>query len=244
MRASLLAALTIVFAFATAVRADDPFKEKSYEKQIVLTIKYNYLLYLPEGYEKSEERFPLVLFLHGAGETGTDTAKLKKEGLPKLVTKGKTFPFILVAPQSQGMGWNSEALGGLLDEVASKYRVDPDRVYVTGLSMGGGGTIALAREFPERFAAMAPICAAMFRSPGSRESTVEKLKGIPAWYFHGGKDPVVPVSGSEQLVKALKDAGADVKLTIYPEAGHDSWTEAYDTPELYEWLLSHRRKAK
>lgn len=233
--ALLSAALLLV---PSAIAADDPQKEKTFEKEVTIKVKLDYLLALPEGYDTSEKSWPLVLFLHGAGESGQDVQRIKKHGLPKVVADGKTFPFILVSPQSPGRGWNPETLTALLDDVTSKYRVDKDRVYLTGLSMGGYGTWALAAAHPDRFAAIAPICG------GGDPKSASKLKDLPIWVFHGAKDPTVPVARSEEMVQALKDAGADVKFTVYPEARHDSWTVTYDNPEFYTWLLSHKRGAK
>jgi predicted peptidase len=236
----LLAALA-AFALAPSLRADDQPKpkqqEKSLEKAITVTIRLNYLLALPDGYdEQPDKKWPLLLFLHGAGESGNDLSKVKMHGPPKLIEGGKAFPFLVVSPQSPGMGWRPEALNALLDDVIEHYRVDQDRVYLTGLSMGGFGTWALAASRPERFAAIAPICG------GGNPRDVSALKDLPIWVFHGAKDNVVPLARSEDMVKALKEAGADVKFTVYPDAGHDSWTETYNNPELYEWFLSHTRK--
>ncbi len=249
MRAQLLCSLGLVACLFAARPsfADDtpsnPLQEKSFEKEIKVTVKLNYLLYLPEGYEKATKPWPLVLFLHGAGESGREISKVKANGPPKLVSQGKTFPFILVAPQSPGMGWNPEALNALLDDVISKYKVDEDRVYLTGLSMGGGGTWMLAAAHPDRFAAIAPICGA-FRSPEGAKQVAEKLKNLPIWVFHGAKDKTVPIARSEEMVKALEELKADVKFTVYPEAEHDSWTETYNNPDFYTWLLSHKRGSK
>jgi predicted peptidase len=215
-------------------------QEKHFEKEVTIKIKMNYLLYVPD-HVKNDRGLPLVLFLHGSGESGDDVQKVKKHGLPKLIEAGKTFPFIVVSPQSPSprIGWNPDALGALLDEVESQHKVDKDRVYVTGLSMGGFGTWALAAAYPKRFAAIAPICG------GGNPETARKLKDLPIWVFHGAKDPVVRPRQSERMVEALKNAGnKQVKLTMYPEAGHDSWTETYDNPKLYEWLLEHKRGEK
>src|SRR5207244_11138343 len=144
------------------------------------------------------------------------------------------FPFIVISPQSPGGGGNNEALLVLLDEIQAKYTVDADRVYLTGLSMGGFGTWSLASENPDRFAAIAPICG------GGQTFRARRLRTIPVWEFHGAKDPVVPLKGSQELVDAIKASGGDAKLTIYPEAMHDSWTETYDNKELYEWFLAHK----
>jgi predicted peptidase len=213
---------------------------QSFNKQITRTLSAQYLLSLPKDYGLDPaKRWPLILFLHGSGESGADLEKVKVHGPPKLVAQGKEFPFIIVSPQapSPREGWNSEVLIGLLDEVAQKYAVDADRVYLTGLSMGGFGTWNLATAYPDRFAAIAPICGG-----GEPRRAARRLKNVPVWVFHGAKDPTVPVKESQDMVDALKAAGAEVKFTVYPEAGHDSWTETYNNPELYEWFLQHHRQ--
>jgi predicted peptidase len=215
----------------------DDQQAKSFEKEITVKVKLNYLLALPEGYEKSDKKWPLVIFLHGAGESGNELDKVKVHGPPKLVAQGKSFPFILVSPQSPGRGWDPNLLDAWLDDLLSRYKVDPDRVYLTGLSMGGFGTWAWGTAHPERFAALAPICG------GGNPREVAKIRELPIWVFHGAKDNTVPLRSSEAMVDALKEAGAkDVKFTVYPEAGHDSWTEAYNDPAFYEWLLAQKRK--
>jgi len=213
--------------------------EQVFQKEITKTVSLRYLLYLPKGYgEKKDQKWPLILFLHGAGERGDNLELVKKHGPPKLVAGGKEFPFIIVSPQCPAGTWWTEMidpLTALLDDVQSRYAVDPNRVYLTGLSMGGFGTWTLACRYPERFAAIAPICG------GGDWFLAERLKNVPVWAFHGAKDPVVPLRESRDMVEALKRAGGDAQLTIYPEAEHDSWTETYNNPKLYEWFLSHRR---
>jgi predicted peptidase len=237
-------ALALVLATGVAVRADDKApgarqQAKSFEKEITVKVKLNYLLYLPDGYGKGDKAWPLVLFLHGAGESGNNLAQVKRHGPPKLIEGGKDFPFIVVSPQSPGRGWDARMLGALLDDVMATHKVDKDRVYVTGLSMGGFGTWSLAAAYPDRFAAIVPICGG--GSPGD----ASKIKEVPAWVFHGAKDRVVVPARSETMVKALKDAGArEVKYTLYPNAEHDSWTETYNNPEVWEWLLKHKRNEK
>jgi predicted peptidase len=208
---------------------------KHFEKEITVKVKLNYLLFLPEGYEQGDKKWPLILFLHGSGESGDDLSKVKIHGPPKMIESKSDFPFIVVSPQSRRRGWNPDALKALLDEVLADYRVDRDRVYLTGLSMGGSGTWTLASTYPEYFAAIAPICG------GGDPADAKTLKDLPIWVIHGAKDEAVPLRRSEEMVNALKDLGADVKFTVYPEAGHDSWTESYNNPELYQWMLSHER---
>ncbi len=215
---------------------------QTFEKDITMHMKLKYLLYLPQEYPASNQDWPLVLFLHGAGERGDDLNKVKIHGPAMLVAKqNKQFPFILVSPQCPEEGWWSSdvqiaTLDALLDDIVARYRVDTNRIYVTGLSMGGYGTWRLAAKYPNRFAAIAPICG----DGNPKDAAV--LAHIPAWVFHGAKDDVVPVDKSETMVEALQAVNAhEVKFTIYPEAGQDSWTETYNNPELYDWLLTHTR---
>ncbi|MFC1716365.1 prolyl oligopeptidase family serine peptidase [Candidatus Poribacteria bacterium] len=211
-----------------------------FEAQIVKTVRLNYLLFLPEDYGKdAEKQWPLLLFLHGMGERGDDLERVKVHGPPKIVEQREDFPFIVVSPQCPGTSrWTGEveALNALLDDVVAKHSVDEDRIYLTGLSMGGFGTWSLATMYPERFAAIAPICG------GGDPKKANAIKDIPVWVFHGAKDETVPPERSEEMVNALKEVGADVQYTLYPDAGHDSWTETYDNPKLYEWFLKHKRK--
>ena len=210
------------------------------------SIKVTYLLFLPMGYDpKVEKRWPMILFLHGAGERGTDIWKVAVHGPPKNVSTHMDFPFIVISPQCpEDQIWSKEALLKLLDETTAKYAVDTNRIYLTGLSMGGYGTWDLGLSHPDRFAAIVPICGGgqtiSVLLPGRDQGPALKTLGV--WAFHGGKDPVVPLEESQRMVDALKKAGAqDVKLTVYPEAGHDSWTETYNNPELFQWLLKHSR---
>jgi predicted peptidase len=213
------------------------------------SLELNYLLFLPAGYsDNPAKRWPLMLFLHGAGERGNDVWKVATHGPPKNVTNDASFPFILVSPQCpEGSVWTTEPLLALLDEITQKYAVDARRVYVTGLSMGGYGCWDLVLVYPERFAAAAPICGGgefIKVLLASREKATA-LKTLGIWAFHGEKDLVVPVEESRRMVDAVKKAGVtDVKLTIYPETQHDSWTETYKNPQLYRWLLEHQRNAQ
>lgn len=218
--------------------------ETSFTEVVTRTNSLRFLLSLPADYgADSEKRWPLVLFLHGAGERGNDLQKVAVHGPPKRVQQGKAFPFILASPQCpENQVWDTEVLMALVDKLQSDLKVDVRRTYVTGLSMGGYGTWALASRYPDRFAAVAPVCGGGERIRALLPSQREALKTLGVWAFHGGKDNVVALSESERMVDAFKRAGVtDVQLTVYPEAGHDSWTEAYNTAGLYDWLLKHSR---
>ncbi len=181
---------------------------------------------------------PLILFLHGAGERGSDLSLVKRHGLPKLLEERPgDFPFIVVSPQCpEGEIWDTDVLLALLDEVCESHAVDGDRIYVTGLSMGGMGTFALALAAPHRFAAAAPVCGA-----GVPLQVRPEHARLPFWVFHGEMDEKVPAALSAQMVEALKAVGAEVRFTVYPGVGHDAWTPTYSNPELYRWFLQHRR---
>lgn len=247
---STLLAGCVVLSLANNLNAQsDPKPDlvsKSFSRTVTIEERLDYLLYLPKGYDADRvEGWPLMLFLHGAGERGSDLSRVKIHGPIKRVAQGADFPFIIVAPQCpEGQVWENSPLLGLLDEVIASHNVDTNRIYLTGLSMGGYGTWSLASAHPERFAAIAPICGGgepirIKLANGSRRSA---LASLPVWAFHGAKDPVVPVEESQRMVDAFKQIGdRDVKLTVYPEANHDSWTVTYQNPEFYEWLLSHKR---
>jgi len=214
---------------------------KAFEKTITKTLNCNYLLFLPEGYGQKQQKWPMILFLHGAGERGSDLEKVKKHGPPRIVEKQTDFPFIVVSPQCPEDGWwteEVEVLINLLDDIVSRYNVDKERIYLTGLSMGGYGTWALACAYPERFAAIAPICG------GGKRFMAYKLKDTPVWAFHGAKDNVVAIKESEDMVNAINEIGGTARLTVYPDAWHDSWTQTYNKKELYDWFLEHRISKK
>lgn len=200
------------------------------------TIPVNYLLYSPQDYDKdTAKRWPLIVFLHGSGARGDDVQKVKVHGPPKLVDQGKQFPFIIASPQAPMEGWDPEILIRFVRGLQSKYRVDKDRIYLTGLSMGGYGTWRLAMKYPNVFAAIAPICG------GGDTTDISRLKHMPVWCFHGAKDKDVKPDESIRLVNALKKYNHNVKLTMYPEAEHDSWTDTYNNDSLYQWFLQQKK---
>jgi predicted peptidase len=233
-----LLAVGIAFSLLVSTNrlvASDTVQQKPCELNRTVKVTMKYLLYLPKEYEQKPS-WPLVLFLHGAGERGDDLDVVKKHGLPKLIAAGKEFPFIVVSPQCPAdQSWETFELATLLDEIVEKYKVDQDRIYLTGLSMGGFATWALAARTPNRFAAIMPICG------GGNPNRAKRIAHIPAWVFHGAKDPLVPLAKSQEMIDTLKKNGGNVKFTVYPEAGHDAWTETYANPEIYEWLLQQKR---
>ena len=252
----VFSALLGCFAIAFVVDAADPKPQDKFqtahkfEKTVTETLKFDYLVFLPKDYKsESTNRWPLILFLHGAGERGTDVWRADIHGPSKYIVNHPEFPFILITPVCPTNNpWQSDALIGLLDDIQKTYRVDTNRVYLTGLSMGGYGAWSLAFAYPERFAAVAPICGGASTIEirlailGYDKTKAEALKHLPVWAFHGGKDTVVPPEETERLLELLKAAKVpEVKYTLYPEATHNSWSETYDNPELYEWFLQHHK---
>lgn len=194
-----------------------------------------YLLFTPREYG-TQSSWPLLLFLHGSGECGDNLELVKQHGPPKLIAAGKDFPFIVVSPQlPTDKWWEPIELLTLIDKICSMYPVDSSRIYVTGISLGGFGTWALAAYASQRLAAIVPICG------GGETLWAERIKDLPVWAFHGAHDTIVPLERSQAMIEALEKVGGTPKLTIYPEAGHDSWTVTYDNPALYEWLMAQKR---
>jgi predicted peptidase len=234
------------FAYSEQVMAKPKQNARTFSKRITTRVKADYLLFLPDGFDsKKKERWPLIFFLHGMGERGSDPWKVKVHGPPKVAEKMADFPFIVVSPQCpDDEWWSSEVLTALLDEIIGRHKIDTNRIYLTGLSMGGYGAWSLALERPERFAAVAVVCGGgnpnYFHSYGPARKAA--LKSLPFWVFHGDKDNSVPLDESQRMVAALKKFGCDVRFTIYPGVEHDSWTQTYANPELYEWFLGHKRQ--
>ena len=234
-----LSMLTALLLVAVSV-AQTPEAGKQIEQQLKIgDQEVGYLLFLPKSYDASESqiRWPLMVFLHGAGERGADLSLVKKHGPPKIVESKTDFPFIVVSPQCpKGTYWNVEHVKQVIDKVRDSFNVDKERVSVSGLSMGGFGSWSIAAKYPDDFAAVAPICG------GGKPGTAAELLHIPIWAFHGDADKVVPISGSTKIVDAINQlGGSKVILSIYEGVGHDSWTQTYDNPMLYDWLLSQRR---
>ena len=201
----------------------------------------HYLVSYPEGYDQDTADWPLVLFLHGGGESGADLEAVKRGGLPQHITAGESFPFVTLAPQNRlthGF-WDLVGLTQLLDDFTAHHRIDPDRIYLTGLSRGGLGVWMLAMQNPGRFAALVPVCGAV---PHSYAVWIEE--DLPIWIFHGTDDQSIYPSETIAMVEQLRQKAMKhpVKLTMYEGVGHNAWDYAYADPDLYEWLLAQRRK--
>ena len=237
-----LAVILLIGVSAQAANDSDPSpsgqQPHTLRREVPHKVEVQYLLSLPKGYEKSQERWPLILYLHGGSVRGDDIAQMKKWGLTEKVEADSDFPFIVVSPQCHnGEIWTDvEALGAILDEVARTCRVDPDRVYVTGHSMGGRGALYAAYKMPERFAAVVSLAPV---SPIT--AWAGKLATVPLWLFHGPNDQFTPLKEVEELVHAIEAAGGHPQFTVVP--GRDHYIlDVYDRPDLYKWLAQQKRK--
>ena len=200
-----------------------------------LTDHVNYLLYVPPSYSRGPvSEWPLILFLHGSEQRGDDPELLQDMALLAFAEKAGDFPFIAVFPQCpQNIHWPPRIVKKVLDSVESELRIDRDRVYLTGFSLGGYGTWQTAAAFPRIFAAIAPICGM------SDLPEVPRLTGIPIWAFHGAQDVNVPVTESRKMIDTLRKSGVNARLTVYPALAHDCWTMTYLDSRLYVWFLDH-----
>lgn len=224
-----------------------------------------YVVFVPHNYD-GKKAVPVVLFLHGAGETkfanppklppGVPSKTPVEVGLgPYVRMREKTFPAIVVIPRAEEFGWqagsaNANRALAMLDEVMKEYKCDPDRVYLTGLSMGGFGTWSIAAAHPDRWAAIAPVCGGIAfpakkggKAPAgpTPDEAAAKIKNIPCWCWHGAADPVVKVDLSRVMIEALKKAGADPRYTELEHIGHNSWDSTYASEDLYAWLFRQKK---
>ena len=197
-----------------------------------------YLRYLPADFDPdSEKLWPLVVFLHGAGERGDTLVDVYRNG-PFRFGEQTDFPFLMVAPQCPNndyWGAHIETLDDFLEDMLENLPVDRDRVYLTGLSMGGTGTWLWSLASPQKFAAILPVCGTGVYWYG------EALRDVPVWAWHGDVDSVVPVQESVNMVSAVNKRGGCAKITILPGIDHDSWVQAYEGDGWYRWLLSHKK---
>lgn len=199
--------------------------------------KLRYVIRYPEGFSE-DKVYPVILYLHGAGTRGDDITKLHTNPYFLQIAKHKEFPFVTVAPLCTENTWFDlwEHLEQLVLQITKLPFADKDAIYLSGVSMGGYGSWQLAMSMPEPFAAMIPICG------GGMYWNAGRLVDIPVWAFHGGKDTDVLPEESVKMVNAVNQFGGNARLTIYPENGHDAWTDTYSNYEVFQWLLQHRRK--
>lgn len=199
-----------------------------------------YLLYLPENYVAAGEKVPMMLFLHGRGESYGPLSIVAKWGPPRRLAAGEQMKYLVVSPQCPGESrWTADEqqqrLVELLAHIKKSYNVDTDRIYLTGLSMGGYGSWRLASDHPDWFAAAAPVCGAGDPANGA------KLTELPVWAWHGTEDTAVPFERSVEMVEAIKAAGGTkVRFTSLEHIGHFSWQAAYQSNDLYSWFDQHR----
>ncbi len=217
-----------------------------------------YQVYLPRNFTMAKE-WPVILFLHGAGERGTDGLRQTQVGLGTTVRWNSSwFPSLVVFPQAPpGGSWSGpvgQAALAALDHIVEEFRGDPNRLYAAGISMGGYGAVELAIQYPDRFAALVPVCGGLAVPPeipsrrvagrlsGTYTAAVQRLAGIPIWLFHGAADDIVPVTESRRLYAALQRVGADVQYTEYPGVGHNSWDPAFGEREMWTWLFKQTKQ--
>ncbi len=228
----------------------DPIGQQAYSVTLALTgangitrtVGEKYLLYLPGAYgQDPQQQWPLILFMHGSGERGRNVQRVAAAGLPELLTSTLDFPAIVLSPQvPDGQTWNMQLreATALLDHIQANYAVDPKRVYLTGLSLGGFGAWALALRYPRRFAALVPIAGGWDSERDTVPRNICDIKDMPIWVFHGQQDDIVLPKKSELMVNALRKCGSAVRFTLYPDANHRaSFERAYQEPDLYTWLF-------
>lgn len=204
-----------------------------------ITMKMHYLLYTPPGYDdpaNRDKQWPAVVMLHGAMENGKDISKILKYGPARQIEEGKDFPFVVISPQSKDAIWNTELLAATIADAIASHRIDPDRVYLTGLSSGGLETWVLAANQPTVFAAIAPV------SSWGYPDEVHRIAHIPVWAFQGGNDIITPVKAVQPLIDAHRAAGGEAKLTVLEGTGHEAWDAVYNDDQLWNWFLTHQRQ--
>lgn len=258
--AALLAVGAIVLAGAGDTDATAPVRGFLFESIEAQGRTYDYAVYVPRDYTP-DKAWPLILFLHGSGESGTDGQHQMAVGIgPRVLWNPEQYPAIILFPQKPTVEseWedHAQAVKAMLARAERDYRIDPDRVYLTGLSQGGHGVWTINAAMPRTFAALAPMCGYIERPHRSKKGedrwvwdakapefigVVDAAKGIPTWVFYGEADPVVPPAQADAAVARLRAAGSEVKLTTYPGVGHNCWDQAYGSEGLGAWLLSHRR---
>ncbi len=254
----------LLLCFLSETLYGQEYPEYQKEQYISKTDTLPYRILLPENYDPSIA-YPLILFLHGSGERGSDNSLQLTHGADLFLKESirKEFPAFVVFPQCPAeQSWSNRAyvptddgyailypktidhnaqqdlLKGLIGQLTTRYKLDENRLYAGGLSNGGMGTFELVHRNPNLFAAAFAICG------GANPHIAEVISETPWWLFHGEADAIVPISGSKDMYRALKEQKADVTMTLYPEVGHDSWTNAFAEPELFPWLFSRQKNSE
>jgi predicted peptidase len=237
--------LALPLLSCAALHADTPAPGKQVELSHKVSDQQSvpYLLYLPKELDaKADKKWPVILFLHGRGESRGPLSIVAKWGPPRMAERGDNLPYIVISPQCPASSrWTADeqqaGVLNLLDHICEKYPVDTSRIYLTGLSMGGYGSWKLAADHGQRFAAVAPVCGRGNPADGG------KLKDLPIWVFHGTEDRAVDYQHSVDMVEAIEKAGGKkVRFTSMKHVGHNCWSAAYATPELFQWFDKHRRR--
>ena len=243
MRNNPLLKCALALLACSSLKAEQPAPGKVSEQSFKVSAKQTipYLFSLPQEYDPSSKtKWPVMLFLHGRGESRGPLSIVAKWGPPRMAQRGDNLPYILIAPQcpAESRWTDDDQQAGvlkLLDHITTTFPADTTRIYLTGLSMGGYGTWKMATENPDRFAAVSPICGR------GNPADAAKLVDVPIWVFHGTEDTAVLYRHSDEMVKAIRKAGGKkVRFTTLQHVGHNSWSAAYATPELYQWFNKHK----
>lgn len=196
-----------------------------------------YIIRYPKGYS-AKQKYPIIIFLHGAGSRGDDINILSDNPYFKITDKHSDFPFISIAPQCFANTWFDifEQLKRLICKIAGEDFADAERIYLMGASMGGYASWQAAMSMPDMFAAVVPICG------GGMYWNAPRLINTPIWAFHGAKDPVVKVEESIKMVDAVNNSGGNARVTVYPDNLHDAWSDTYNNEEVFKWLLGNKNE--
>ena len=227
-----LAIVTLLFSIVSLAQKDEIGSIKT---DIVQKRELTFALHIPKN---TKEKKPLIVFLHGSGEKGTDIEKVKAHGPFKYLKSHDLDAYVLAPQCPENEYWNEEVLYRLILKIQKENNIDSNKIYLTGLSMGAWGAWNLVFAHPETFAALVPIAGYVDRIPMIENC---KIAAIPTRIFHGLLDDVVNVEYSIAMYKKLKTCNTNVALTIFDDANHDSWTRVYDNQEIYDWMFKQTK---